>query len=126
MPYRTRASKRRREVAGGDAGSDLEPVQPEHQPPHGPLAPVPDDAGVETRRPAAQLQEGLRMGRLERCQRMQFVRGQPQDFDRWAKQEFCTELWAYEKCLPYFKRFESYTPGLDPRMPSMPTQKRNA
>ena len=57
---------------------------------------------------------------------MQFVRGQRQDFDRWAKQEFCTELWSYEKCLPYFKRLESYTPGFDPRTRSMQTPKPNA
>ena len=44
---------------------------------------------------------------------MQFVRGQSQDFERWAKQEFCTELWSYENCLPYFKKFENYTPGFD-------------
>ena len=44
---------------------------------------------------------------------MQFVRGQSQDFDRWAKQDFCTELWSYEKCLPYFKKMENYTPGFE-------------
>ena len=44
---------------------------------------------------------------------MVFVRGQPQDFDRWATHEYCSQLWSYEKCLPYFKRLESYTPGFD-------------
>ena len=43
---------------------------------------------------------------------MQFVRGQQHDFNRWAKEEF-SELWSYEKCLPYFKRLENYTPGFD-------------
>ena len=41
-----------------------------------------------------------------------FIRGQSQDFDRWARQEF-TELWAYEDCLPYFKCLESSTPAFD-------------
>jgi choline dehydrogenase len=44
---------------------------------------------------------------------MQFTRGQPHDFDRWAKDEYCSELWSYEKCLPYFKRLESYSAGID-------------
>ena len=43
-----------------------------------------------------------------------FVSWQQQDFDRWAEHEFCKELWSYEKCLPYFKPLESYTPGFDP------------
>lgn len=46
---------------------------------------------------------------------MQFVRGQPQDFDRWAKDDFCSELWSYEKCLPYFKLLENYSPGIEIR-----------
>ena len=44
---------------------------------------------------------------------MAFVRGQSQDFERWAKQEVCTELWSYKNCLAYFKKFENYTPGFD-------------
>ena len=35
------------------------------------------------------------------------VRGNPQDFDRWANQEGCLG-WSYKECLPYFKRSESY------------------
>ena len=44
---------------------------------------------------------------------MGFARGQPEDFDHWAKNEFCTDLWSFEKCLPYFKRLESYTSGIE-------------
>ena len=31
---------------------------------------------------------------------MHFVRGQPQDFDRWATAEFCGQQWSFDRCLP--------------------------
>ena len=40
---------------------------------------------------------------------LMFVRGKSADFDRWAKDDFCSELWSYQKCLPYFKKLEIYT-----------------
>ena len=40
---------------------------------------------------------------------MIWTRGAHSDYDRWA-QLGLTE-WSFEKCLPYFKRLESYEPG---------------
>ena len=44
---------------------------------------------------------------------MAFVRGQPDDFENWAKEHFCTERWSFDQCLQYFKRIESYTSGIE-------------
>lgn len=40
------------------------------------------------------------------------VRGQPQDYDRWA-QKGCTG-WSYEELVPYFRRSERYAAARDP------------
>ena len=47
---------------------------------------------------------------------MQYVRGQPQDFDRWATAEFCGKQWSFEHCLPFFKTLETYTPGFSSKV----------
>ena len=44
---------------------------------------------------------------------MGFVRGQSQDFDRWAKEEFCGERWSFKQCLPYFRSLENYSPEIE-------------
>lgn len=41
---------------------------------------------------------------------MSFVRGNPLDFDLWAKSTGFAD-WAYEKCLPYFKKLETFSGG---------------
>ena len=41
---------------------------------------------------------------------MCFVRGNPLDFDLWAKSTGFAD-WAYEKCLPYFKKLETFSGG---------------
>lgn len=43
---------------------------------------------------------------------MIFQRGNPVDYDRWARQPGM-EQWSYEHCLPYFKRMESCATGDD-------------
>ena len=42
---------------------------------------------------------------------MQFVRGNPNDFDSWAAKGLDT--WSYSHCLPYFKRMERFQRGGD-------------
>tara|TARA_Y100001960_G_scaffold330266_1_gene423829 strand:- start:279 stop:1628 length:1350 start_codon:yes stop_codon:yes gene_type:complete len=42
---------------------------------------------------------------------MQFVRGNPHDFDNWASAGL--KNWDYAHCLPYFKRLECYQRGGD-------------
>jgi choline dehydrogenase len=42
---------------------------------------------------------------------MSFVRGQKQDFDDWASMGL--DDWSYEKCLPYFRKMETYSVGTD-------------
>ena len=44
---------------------------------------------------------------------MAFVRGQPDDFDNWSQEHFSTERRSFEQCLSYFKRIESYSPGIE-------------
>ncbi|MBP6019287.1 MAG: GMC family oxidoreductase N-terminal domain-containing protein [Burkholderiaceae bacterium] len=41
---------------------------------------------------------------------MIYVRGQPQDFDRWAQDEGATG-WGYDDIKPYFEKLENYAPG---------------
>ncbi len=43
---------------------------------------------------------------------MIFQRGNPADFDRWAR-EPGLEAWSYAHCLPYFKRMETCGAGAD-------------
>ncbi len=42
---------------------------------------------------------------------MQFVRGNPHDFDSWAAQGLAG--WDYAHCLPYFKKLENFAGGAD-------------
>ena len=44
---------------------------------------------------------------------MIFQRGNPMDFDRWAKEYEGMENWDYANCLPYFKRMENRLVGGD-------------
>ena len=43
---------------------------------------------------------------------MVYVRGNPMDFDNWAKDPALAE-WSYAYCLPYFRRAETYDQGAD-------------
>ncbi len=43
---------------------------------------------------------------------MIFIRGNPLDYERWAR-EPGLERWGYAHCLPYFKRMESRAAGAD-------------
>lgn len=43
---------------------------------------------------------------------MVYVRGNAMDFDNWAREKGL-EDWEYSRCLPYFKRSESYSEGGD-------------
>ena len=41
---------------------------------------------------------------------MVYMRGQPQDYDRWASEHGLTQ-WSYDRCLPYFKAGETSDRG---------------
>ena len=43
---------------------------------------------------------------------MVYIRGNPLDFDAWAKEQALAQ-WSYEHCLPYFRRSETYDQGED-------------
>ncbi|CAH2408334.1 choline dehydrogenase [Mesorhizobium escarrei] len=43
---------------------------------------------------------------------MVYVRGNPMDFDNWAKDQALAH-WSYAHCLPYFRRSETYDQGAD-------------
>jgi len=53
---------------------------------------------------------GRLMGGSSSINGMVFVRGNRRDFDGWAEQDGLTD-WSYEKCLPYFKKLESFDQG---------------
>ena len=40
-----------------------------------------------------------------------WVRCDPRDYDRWAKEDGCSG-WSFRECLPYFKRMETYESGI--------------
>ena len=40
---------------------------------------------------------------------MVFVRGHPEDYNRWAK--YGLDKWSYKYVLPYFKKLETYSGG---------------
>ena len=48
-----------------------------------------------------------------------WVRGDPLDYDRWAKEDGCTG-WTFKDCLPYFKRLETYESGIRMGADSLP------
>ena len=54
---------------------------------------------------------GRALGGSSSINGMQFVRGNPNDFDRWASNGLPT--WTYSHCLPYFKRMECFQRGGD-------------
>ncbi|WP_272011442.1 choline dehydrogenase [Roseovarius sp. ZX-A-9] len=53
---------------------------------------------------------GRVMGGSSSINAMSFVRGHRADFDAWAI-EHGLEDWSYEKCLPYFKKLETFSGG---------------
>ncbi|AEI14442.1 choline dehydrogenase [Flexistipes sinusarabici DSM 4947] len=44
---------------------------------------------------------------------MIYIRGNPMDYEKWAKEEGL-EDWDFAHCLPYFKKFETRLKGADP------------
>lgn len=48
---------------------------------------------------------GKALGGSSSINGMTFLRGNPRDYDDWAKRDGCSG-WAYADCLPYFKRSE--------------------
>jgi choline dehydrogenase len=48
---------------------------------------------------------GKTLGGSSSINGMTFLRGNPRDYDDWAKVEGCTG-WSHANCLPYFKKFE--------------------
>ena len=54
---------------------------------------------------------GRALGGSSSINGMQFVRGNPNDFDRWASKGL--PAWNYSHCLPYFKRMECFQRGSD-------------
>ena len=54
---------------------------------------------------------GRALGGSSSINGMQFVRGNPNDFDRWASNGL--PAWNYSNCLPYFKRMECFQRGGD-------------
>ena len=48
---------------------------------------------------------GKTLGGSSSINGMTFLRGNPRDYDDWAKVEGCTG-WSHADCLPYFKKFE--------------------
>ena len=54
---------------------------------------------------------GRALGGSSSINGMQFVRGNPNDFDRWASNGL--PAWDYSHCLPYFKRMECFQRGGD-------------
>ena len=54
---------------------------------------------------------GRALGGSSSINGMQFVRGNPNDFDSWASNGL--DNWDYAHCLPYFKRLENYERGGD-------------
>ena len=55
---------------------------------------------------------GRTLGGSSSINGMIYVRGNPGDFDRWAALTGFAE-WDYEHCLPFFKRSETTTNGVD-------------
>ena len=58
---------------------------------------------------------GTGLGGTSAVNFMQFVRGQPQDFDHWSKEDYCGPLWSNENCVPYsyFKKLETFLLGFE-------------
>jgi choline dehydrogenase len=53
---------------------------------------------------------GKALGGSSTINGMVYVRGNPMDFDNWAKDQALAH-WSYAHCLPYFKRSETYDQG---------------
>lgn len=52
---------------------------------------------------------GKTLGGSSSLNGMIYIRGHPNDYDRWAAQG--NDGWSYEELLPYFKRAENFEPG---------------
>jgi choline dehydrogenase len=52
---------------------------------------------------------GKTLGGSSSLNGMIYIRGHPDDYDRWAAQG--NDGWSYDALLPYFKRAESFAPG---------------
>jgi choline dehydrogenase len=52
---------------------------------------------------------GRMLGGSSSLNGMVYVRGNPRDFDNWAKEGL--DQWSYAHCLPYFKKLESFDKG---------------
>jgi len=59
-----------------------------------------------------ELPRGKVLGGSSSINSMVYMRGHPNDYDRWAS-EFGLEKWSYTQCLPYFKKCESSNRGED-------------
>lgn len=57
-----------------------------------------------------ELPRGKVLGGSSSINSMVYMRGHPNDYDRWAS-EFGLEKWSYAQCLPYFKKCESSDRG---------------
>lgn len=55
---------------------------------------------------------GKALGGSSTINGMVYIRGNPMDFDNWAKDQALAH-WSYAHCLPYFRRSESYDQGAD-------------
>ena len=56
---------------------------------------------------------GKALGGSSSINGMTFLRGNPLDYDNWARDEGCTG-WSFADCLPYFKKFERRQGAADP------------
>lgn len=67
------------------------------------------EPGLDGRR--IYMPRGKMLGGSSSMNAMLFVRGNPADFDGWAKSG--ATGWSYDEVLPYFKRMENFTRGAD-------------
>lgn len=56
---------------------------------------------------------GKALGGSSSINGMTFLRGNPLDYDNWAREEGCVG-WSFADCLPYFKKFERRQGAADP------------
>jgi len=56
---------------------------------------------------------GKALGGSSTINGMVYMRGHPEDFNVWAREDDSLAHWTYADCLPYFKRTECYDQGAD-------------
>lgn len=54
---------------------------------------------------------GRALGGSSSINAMVYIRGHPEDFNRWARKEGAGESWSYDNVLPYFKRAQNHARG---------------